>query len=180
MYHRLFHRRSGPVQAAPKNPHSVSRLSRAAFGCKGLASLRSSTPCPWAFPWRYARFLACHGRCAKPQGQGLRPCTLARCARPLPLFFYAWPSRRLPAFQGSVSSRCSGASPRRRFYSCSQFLYGYENDIQGRIEGCVRFPETVPASKAVPTKCRVRCHGDRVGTRDGDWILAFLAGTSFG
>src|SRR4051812_14524283 len=51
VYHRLFPRVSSPVHPAVSVGCSVSCFPSPAWGCKGLAPLRSATPCPIAFPW---------------------------------------------------------------------------------------------------------------------------------
>ena len=51
LYHGLFHKVSSPVHPAVFVGCSVSCFPSPAWGCKGLAPLRSATPCPIAFPW---------------------------------------------------------------------------------------------------------------------------------
>ena len=51
VYRNPIRRVSGPVQAVIFSHIDVNRFAEAAWGCKGLDPLRSSTPCPIAFPW---------------------------------------------------------------------------------------------------------------------------------
>lgn len=120
LYHRVYHWPYTPGQLSLRTTVAASSFPSPASGCKGLSSLRSSTPCPSAFsspPLVSSRDWDASLSLAKSEGQGLPPLHPRAVARPLareklspPNVRSVRPLRHLHSTQGSVCSRCSGAS----------------------------------------------------------------------
>lgn len=178
MYHCVYRRSSAPVQVRTNFARSVKRYEGPASGCKGLESLRSSTPCPWPFPRQSARSLAGRGRFANAQGQGLRPCTPARCARTLALVI-SRPFHRLSATQGSVGSWCLERLLPGAFYFRSTSLYGDKENASGsNLEG-IRRPGDVSTPEALPRQWSFRCYGGLRCDRQRSWLFPVVVGSHF-
>lgn len=88
MYHRVFHHASGPVHPCSFGSNNVSSCTGPAYGCKGLASLRSSPPCPWPFPCHSARTSRDTDAELKPKGKGSAPAPAASRALAVLCFLF--------------------------------------------------------------------------------------------
>lgn len=123
MYQRPYQGASGPVHCRTVRSNAGRPYRGPAWGCKGLDSLRSSIPCPWAFPWLPLVNSRATDANAKAQGQGLRPLHPARSRSPVAVAADAGPSRpfhcRLPFRVAQPAMR--GAS-HDAVYLCSPFL----------------------------------------------------------
>jgi hypothetical protein len=121
MYQRVYQCPYTPGHKVKGTTNDESPIHAPASGCKGHSSLRSSTPCPSAFPSPTARSsLGWDARsCSLSRmGRGSAPCTRGpradrrwRIGEAVPSkVCVIWPSHCLHSTQGSVCSPCSGAS----------------------------------------------------------------------
>ena len=115
VYQRVYQRSYTPGQKVAGMLIDARRSLSPASGCKGLSSLRSSTPCPSAFPGPTARSSLVRDASLSRKGKGCAPAPsacgpTAAAAKLSPSILCVRPFRLLHATQGSVCSRCSGAS----------------------------------------------------------------------